>query len=61
MAAVISTIKKIYKKASNKIHSHIDSSITAIVVRLRDFPGDNELDVIRALARFFKFKLVEEK
>jgi hypothetical protein len=60
-AAAISTIKRIYKKASNKIHSHIDSNNVAIVVHLRDFPGDKELDVIRALAKFHKFKIVEEK
>jgi len=58
--AVISTIKKIYKKASTKIHSHIDSYNVAIVVHLRDIPGDNELDVIPALAKFHKFKLVEK-
>ena len=60
-AAVISTIKRIYKKASTKIHTHIDSNNVAIVVHLRDFPRDNELDVLRALAKFHKFKLVEAK
>lgn len=60
-AAVVSTIKRIYKKACTKIHSHIDSNNVAIVVHFRDFPGDNELNVIRALAKFHKFKLMEEK
>ena len=60
-AAAVSTIKRIYKKASNKIHSHIDSNNVAIVVHLRDFPGDCELDVIRALAKYHKFKIKEVK
>ena len=54
-AAAVSTIKRVYKKASNKIHSHI-----AIVVHLGSFT-DNELHVIRALAKFYKFKIVEVK
>ena len=59
--AVVNTIKSIYKKASVLIHSHIDSNNVAVVVRHRDFPGDDELCVIRALANHFKFKLAEEK
>jgi translation elongation factor EF-G len=58
--AVVNTIKSIYKKASVLIHSHIDSNNVAVVVRHRDFPGDDELCVIRALANHFKFKLAEE-
>lgn len=58
--AVVNTIKSIYKKASVLINSHIDSNNVAVVVRHRDFPGDDEICVIRALANHFKFKLAEE-
>ena len=58
--AAVSTIQTIYRKASRKIHSHIDSNNVAIVVHLRHF-REHEVDVIRALAKHHKFKLVEEK
>jgi len=58
--AAVSTIQTIYRKASTKIHSHIDSNNVAIVVHLRHF-REHEVDVIRALAKHHKFKLVEEK
>ena len=58
--AAISTIKSIYKKASDLIHSHVSSNQVAIVVRMQDFGGNDELCVIRALAKFYKFRLEEE-
>jgi hypothetical protein len=58
--AAVSTIQTIYRKASTKIHSHIDSNNVAIVVHLSHF-SEHEVDVIRALAKHHKFKLVEEK
>ena len=57
---MVNTIKSIYKKANALIRPHIDSNNVAVVVRHRDFPGDDELCVIRALANHFKFKLAEE-
>ena len=59
-AAAINTIKGVYKKSCGLIHSHIESNNVAITVRHRDFPGTDELCVIRTLAKEFKFKLVEE-
>ena len=59
-AAAINTIKGVYKKSCGLIHSHIESNNVAITVRHRDFPGTDELCVIRTLAKQFKFKLVEE-
>jgi len=58
--AAISTIKSIYKKASDLIHSHVSSNQVAIFVRMQDFGGEDELCVIRALAKFYKFRLEEE-
>jgi len=58
--AAISTIKNIYKKASEMIHSHIDSNNVVVVLRHRDFPGSDEQLVIRALAESFHFKLDEQ-
>lgn len=58
--AAISTIKSVYKKASEMIHTHIGSNNVVIILRHRDFPGDDEQRVIRVLAKFFHFKLEEE-
>jgi hypothetical protein len=58
--AAISTIKSVYKKASEMIHTHIGSNNVVIILRHRDFPGDDEQRVIRVLAEYFHFKLEEE-
>ena len=58
--AAISTIKSVYKKASEMIHTHIGSNNVVIILRHRDFPGDDEQRVIRVLAKYFHFKLEEE-
>ena len=58
--AVIKTIKSVYNKSCTRPLSHVDSLGRAIVVRHRDYPGTDELGVIRVLASHFKFKIVEE-
>lgn len=58
--AAITTIKDVYKKASEMIHKYIGSNNVFIVLRHSDFPGSDEQHVIRTLAKHFHFKLEEQ-
>ena len=58
--AAITTIKGVYKKASEMIHKYIGSNNVFIVLRHCDFPGSDEQHVIRTLAKHFHFKLEEQ-
>ena len=58
--AAITTIKDVYKKASEMIHKYIGSNNVFIVLRHCDFPGSDEQHVIRTLAKHFHFKLEEQ-
>ena len=58
--AVISTIREVYMRASALIHNHIRSDNVVIILRHKDFSGNDEQHVIRTLAKHFHFKLEEQ-